>query len=179
MKALFVTPNPSGSGEAITAMQLGRQLTRSGHEVRFFTEHFPCQFLAGSFPRKVAEFSDNAAETGTRWRSLLRDFRPSAVIFADYPLLFLRPRGRMLVEGENGKALEGLEAQLFTLDHLGMARGPLRLSFGPPHLELKSDPCSWIAPKRQDPSTVPFAKSGCGLGDKFPLSHRGAAADFA
>jgi len=136
MKILFVAPNSFGSGEAITAMQMGRQLAQSGHKVRYFAESFPAQFIAESFPGKLDEFSDDAAETGVRWRTLLRDFHPSAVIFADYPLLFLSRRGRSLVEDENWKALESLDAHLFTLDHLGMARGPLTLSFGPPHLEL-------------------------------------------
>jgi hypothetical protein len=136
MKTLFVTPNAYGSGEAITALQMGRELARSGHEVLYFAESFTAPFLAESFPAQVYEFSNDPAETGRRWHSLLQDFHPSAIIFADYPLLFLTQRGRMLVQDENWTSVENLDAELFTLDHLGMANGPMTLSFGPPHLEL-------------------------------------------
>src|SRR6516225_6654876 len=136
MKVLFVTPNSFGSGEAITAMQIGRQMVQSGHDVRFFSERFPAQFLAEWFPGKVDELSENTAEAGMRWRTSLRGFQPDAVVFADYPLLHLSRRGQVLLEEENWKTLEALGSELFTLDHLGMARGPMTLAFGPAHLEL-------------------------------------------
>jgi Family of unknown function (DUF6365) len=136
MKALFVTPNSFGSGEAITAMQIGRQLEQSGHEVRFFSEEFPARFLAERFAGKVDVLLDNPAEAGMNWRTRLDEFQPDAVVFADYPLLYLSVRGKVLLDPENWDALEAVGARLFTLDHLGMARGPMTLAFGPPHFVL-------------------------------------------
>jgi Family of unknown function (DUF6365) len=136
MKVLFVTPNSFGSGEAITAMQMGRQLQQFGHDVRFFSEQFPARFLAERFAGKVDVLPDDPAQAGMKWQARLGEFQPNAVVFADYPLLYLSVRGKVLLDPENWKALETVGARLFTLDHLGMARGPMTLAFGPPHFEL-------------------------------------------
>ncbi len=136
MRILFVTPNSSGSGEAITAMHMGLGLARSGHEVRFFADPFTSRFLAQEFAEKVNEFSDDPRETVAEWHSALDNFKPRVVVFADYPLLFLSRRARVLLNRENWQVLDDLGVELVTLDHLGMAQGPLTLSFGPPHLEL-------------------------------------------
>jgi hypothetical protein len=147
MKVLFVTPNSFGSGEAITAMQIGRQLEKSGHDVRFFSEQFPAQFLAERFAGKVDELSEDPTEAGINWRARLRGFHPDAVVFADYPLLYLSRHGQALLEDENWKALEALGTQLYTLDHLGMSCGPMKLAFGPPHLELSKAHLSALPPE--------------------------------
>jgi hypothetical protein len=136
VKILFVTPNSSGSGEAVTALHMGRELVRAGHEVRYLASAFTAGFLRASFPTAVEELCGQAREDRRRWQSLIRGFKPRLVVFADYPLLFLSTTDRALLEGEDRLDLDDLDAQLVTLDHLGMAQGPLTLSFGPPHLEL-------------------------------------------
>jgi len=136
MKFLFVTPNPSGSGEAITAMHMGLQLAQAGHEVRYFAEGFTAAFLREAFESKVVEMSGDLRENVTRWHHLLQAYKPRAIVFADYPLLLLAGAGRALLQHDHGKLLRTLDAELITLDHLGMAQGPVTLSFGPPHLEL-------------------------------------------
>jgi len=136
VKILFVTPNPSGSGEAVTALHMGRELTRGGHEVRYLASAFTAGFLRASFPAGVEELTGDAADDRRRWHDLVREFRPGVVVFADYPLLLLSPQGRALLAGDDLMGLDDLDAVLVTLDHLGMAQGPLTLSFGPPHLEL-------------------------------------------
>lgn len=135
MRILFVTPNSSGTGEAVSALHMGIQLGRSNHDVRYFADPFTSQVLRSSFAGAIDELSDDPGETRARWHGLLRSYKPEVVVFADYPLLFLSRRGRALVEGEAAQTLASLDAHLVTLDHLGMAQRPMMLPAGPPHLE--------------------------------------------
>ena len=133
MKILCVAPNPSGSGEAITAAAIACALEHEAHEVTAFAHPFAARFF-GSVGR-VETFADTPEDTGRRWRAILRELRPALVLFADYPLLPFTHHGRALVTDEARRALEDTQAVLVTLDHLGLAQGPLTISFGPPHLE--------------------------------------------
>jgi hypothetical protein len=135
MKILFVTPNTAGSGEAITARHMGTDLAKSGHDVRYFADPFTARFLEDPGRGPVIEASE-PGETQARWIGVLRELRPHCVIFADYPLLRLSRRWRVLLQPDCREALDASRARVVTLDHLGMAQGPLTLSFGPPHLEL-------------------------------------------
>jgi hypothetical protein len=136
VRILFVTPNASGSGEAITAARMAQPLARRGHDVRFFAHPFVLPFLAALPANLIAPFAEDAVETAARWQRLLQEFRPHAAVFADYPLLLLSPNGRAILEPRNWDLLDDLDATLVTLDHLGLSQGPFTLPFGPPHLEL-------------------------------------------
>lgn len=139
MKILFVTPNESGSGEAITALHMADQLAQSGHEVRFLASEFTSRFLRRSLGDRVEELSRDPAENRRSWSRLVSRFQPRTIVFADYPLLFLSSPGRSMLEGADAFDLDSVDAALVTTDHLGMAQGPLTLSFGPPHLELTTE----------------------------------------
>jgi hypothetical protein len=132
MRLLFVAPNPLGSGEALTALAMAHRLAPHGHEIRFVGSPLALRLLGGAFPGD--ELSDDAGGD-RRWRARLVDFRPDAIVFADYPLLWLHGAGRRLLAPENWSPIESLSPRLMTLDHLGMAAGPMTLPFGPPHLE--------------------------------------------
>lgn len=136
MKVLFVTPNSYGSGEAITALHMGMQLAQLGHEIRYFADGFTSAFLGAALESRVDEMSDDPRENVTRWHHLLQAYKPRVIVFADYPLLFLSGRWRTLLQPDHGTLLATVDSELITLDHLGMAQGPMTLSFGPPHLEL-------------------------------------------
>jgi hypothetical protein len=139
MKILFVAPNESGSGEAITALHMAEQLTRTGHTVQFLASEFTSGFLRASMRDRVETLTRNPAENRTLWSRLLSRFKPQVIVFADYPLLFLSSVGRAFVKGPDAVDLGSVDAELLTLDHLGMAQGPVTLSFGPPHLELTTE----------------------------------------
>jgi len=122
---------------------MGQELRRAGWRVRFLASAFTSGFLlasAGGNAGEVDVLSGDPHEDRRRRRSLLADFRPRFVVFADYPLLYLSTQGRALLD-EKGLALGDLRdlddigAEPVTLDHLGMAQGPMMLHFGPPHLE--------------------------------------------
>jgi hypothetical protein len=132
MKILCVAPNPAGSGEAITAASVVRELARHGHEVRAFAHPFAARFFD---PATLIEpFGATASRTEQTWLRLLRSFRPSTVLFADYALLFLSEHGRALLTPDGTGALDDV-GDLVTLDHLGLGQGALTIGFGPPHLE--------------------------------------------
>jgi hypothetical protein len=135
VKILFVAPNRSGSGEALTALQMGRELRRTGHDVRYLASRFTSPFLKTLFRGEVDELSGEAREERRLWQRLVLRFAPQVVVFADYPLLLLSSEGRDLAANDSLK-LDDLDAEVVTLDHLGMAQGPLTLPFGPPHLDL-------------------------------------------
>lgn len=134
MRILFVTPNSKGSGEAITALHIAEELTAGGESVRFLSSEFTARFLGESFADRVVSLTEEAGQNRSAWDGLVRDFEPDAVVFADYPLLFSSPWGRELAASDWAAELERLDVPLFTLDHLGMAQGPMTLHFGPPHL---------------------------------------------
>jgi hypothetical protein len=72
----------------------------------------------------------------TAWYDAIRDFRPEAIIFADYPLLSFSANTNLPANDEWLRDLEDLDAALFTLDHLGYAQRPGTIYFGPPHLSM-------------------------------------------
>jgi Family of unknown function (DUF6365) len=136
MNILFVTPNTAGSGEAITALHMGVDLAGSGHSVHYFADPFTARFLRGIFPDSITEAPDQPQQLQVCWTQVLSARRPACVIFADYPLLNLSRRWRPLLDTGWREALARVGGQVVTLDHLGLAQGPLRLSFGPPQFEL-------------------------------------------
>jgi hypothetical protein len=156
VNVLFVTPNPSGSGEAITALHIGAELSSAGHEVQFLADPFTSRFLAGSFEGQVEELSDDPGQTSATWHRVLDTFRPRVIVFADHWLLCLSRRARVLLDDHNWKALRVRPVELVTLDHLGMAQGTHTLSFGPPHLDLYRGDFSGAPPEMKVLLPCPF-----------------------
>ena len=136
MKALFVTPNSSGSGEAITALHMGQRLASAGHQVSYLTHPYCRGFLERGAAGEVREISNADSEVQRVWERALSDFRPDLIVFADYPLLYLSRRGKRLLECLEEPALDEIDVKLATLDHLGLAQGPMTIPFGPPHCTL-------------------------------------------
>ena len=129
MTFLFVAPNPLGSGEALTALDMAVQVAASGHDVRFAGSPLTARLVAHALPCTVLD--EDPAPAARAWTHAVAA-RPDVIVFADYPLLALNPAGRAILEMLTASPPH---ARLVTLDHLGMARGPRLLPFGPPHLE--------------------------------------------
>jgi len=137
VRVLFVTPIEHGSGEIITSRHMAEGVERAGGAVHFLASPFAHKLVAGRFPDAAQELPSDAAGSRRVWRSTLNSFRPDAVVFADYPLLFFQTGVSPLVR-EPGWAdeLEQADACLITLDHTGFAQAPIEMFFGPPHLSL-------------------------------------------
>jgi hypothetical protein len=135
MKVLFVLPAERGSGEAITCVHMADGLVAHGHEILFLSSAFATRFFPGRFARDVRGLGADGPANRRTWDAAIREFRPEAVVFADYPLLFFRGGATPLGE-EPGwqESLESLDACLVTLDHFGFAQEAMGMFFGPPHL---------------------------------------------
>lgn len=138
MRVLFVTPSQISSGEAITALSMAESVVANGGSIRFLASPFTAGFLQPYVGGRVKSLTDDVMENQRRWRRLLSDFEPEAVIFADYPLLFFPSGISPLADDGWCQELEQGRATLLTLDHLGYAQKPLTLFFGPPHLSMQS-----------------------------------------
>ena len=135
LTVLIVAPINEGSGETVTARYLARDLTAAGHRVVFLAAPFATRFLADEFGDNLLAFGSDGPSNVDLWHQALREFRPNAVVFADYPLMFWR-NGMVPLAREPGwkEGLSGLKACLVTLDHFGFAQCKMGMFFGPPHL---------------------------------------------
>lgn len=137
MRVLFVTPVEVGSGETITALHMAEQIVESGASVLFLSSAFARHFVEERFPKQIREFRSDGDCNRTLWASSLREFRPDAIVFADYPLLFFSGGVSPLSDKEEWvRSLEEVGACLITLDHTGYAQRAMGLFFGPPHLSF-------------------------------------------
>ncbi len=137
MKVLLVAPVEQGSGETITCLHLAENLTLKGHEILFLASSFATRFLRPQFADRILPLGPNGAENRYVWDKAIDEFRPDAVVFADYPLMFFAHGASPLVEEPGWQhALESLDACLVTLDHFGFAQEEMGLFFGPPHLSM-------------------------------------------
>jgi Family of unknown function (DUF6365) len=136
VKFLFVTPVLEGSGETLTALTAAEQLAIRGHDVRFLASRFATSFLRphGLF---VQEFGPIGPLNLALWQEAVESFKPDAIVFADYPLLFFAGGCPPLV-AEPGwvDALAELPSLLCTFDHFGFANMRDGMFLGPPHLSF-------------------------------------------
>jgi hypothetical protein len=134
LDVLIVAPINEGSGETVTARYLARELTAEGHRVVFLAAPFAMRFLADEFGDRVRPLGFDGPANVTLWQRSLRELRPHAVVFADYPLMFWR-NGMVPLAREPGwrQSLDDLDTCLVTLDHFGFAQGEMSMFFGPPH----------------------------------------------
>src|SRR5690349_16316786 len=133
MKVIFVTPSEVSSGEAVTALHMAENICRNSGEIRFLASTFTARFLKNIFSEQVIEFTPDANSNVRIWQSLLREFRPDAIVFADYPLLFFSNGTVPLADEAWVRSLDNVDATLLTLDHLGYAQRQMSIYFGPPH----------------------------------------------
>jgi hypothetical protein len=135
MRVLLVTPIEQGSGETITAIHIAEDLKRAGHDVMFLASAFARAFIEPRLPGTSVELGADGDLNLELWRRTIASFVPDAVVFADYPFLFVRrgvvPLGQL---PEWRETLEDFRGTLITLDHFGFAQKRMRLFFGPPHL---------------------------------------------
>jgi Family of unknown function (DUF6365) len=135
MKVLLVTPIEEGSGEIITAIHVGEDLRRDGHEILFLASSFARKFVEARLPGLSMELGPDGAQNLSLWCRIINEFAPDVVVFADYPFLFV-PRGVAPLGNEPGwlDALGCFRGTLITLDHFGFAQRQMGLFFGPPHM---------------------------------------------
>jgi uncharacterized protein DUF6365 len=137
MKVLFVTPVEQGSGETITCLHLAEGLRDKGHDVLFLASAFAAGFLRSQFPTQIRDLGHDGSANRSMWDSVLAEFRPDVVVFADYPLLFFEAGATPLaLEPGWCESLESLPASLVTLDHFGFAQKEMGMYFGPSHLSF-------------------------------------------
>lgn len=137
MKVLLITPVEQGSGETVTCLHLAEDLVSSGHEVLFLASTFAARFLRPHFPDRIRHLGSDGGANRQAWDSAIQEFRPDAVVFADYPLMFFEVGAVPLVD-EPGwqESLGSLDACLVTLDHFGFAQEEMGMFIGPPHLSF-------------------------------------------
>ena len=136
MKVLFVTPVEQGSGETITSLHVAQRLAARDDEVRFLAAPFAEKFLAPHFSNRIQLLGGDQTKNRVLWDREIREFRPDAVIFADYPLLFFAGGVAPLADSSWIASLDSLDACLITLDHFGFAQEEMGMFFGPPHLSF-------------------------------------------
>jgi hypothetical protein len=134
IRALFVTPSLVGSGEAVTAAAMARDLVRCGGEVAFLASPATAPLLAGAGPDDPIELGHELLRNRALWDDLLATFDPTAVVFADYALLFFEGATPPLADDDWAASLGDIEAAMVTLDHVGYAQRAQLVFFGPPHL---------------------------------------------
>ncbi|HBY99603.1 MAG TPA: hypothetical protein DEP84_37645 [Chloroflexi bacterium] len=136
MRVLFVTPMEVGSGETITALHVAERVAKCGGDVLFLASALATRFLEPRFPDAIRVLTGDGERNRETWEATVRAFRPDAIVFADYPLLFFSSGVAPLADAEWVRRLEDVEACLVTLDHLGFAQRAIGLFFGPPHLSF-------------------------------------------
>lgn len=138
MRAVFLTPSLTSSGEARTAGRIASRARRRGWTCRFLASRHTAGYLPSSAGR-VDLLGDDRTRNRRLWRRLLEDFGPDVVVFADYPLLFFSSGTAPLADPEWVAGLEAADPELATLDHLGLAQGRRVVYYGPPHLSQRPE----------------------------------------
>lgn len=138
MRAVFLTPSLTSSGEARTAGRIAARASRHGWSCRFLASRHTAGYLPSEADR-IEILGDDRTRNRRRWRRLLDGFAPDVVVFADYPLLFFSSGAPPLADADWAAGLEATDAALVTLDHLGMAQGRRTVWYGPPHLSQRAE----------------------------------------
>ncbi len=135
MRVLFVTPIEDGSGETITAVHMGEDLRRKGNDVLYLASKFARKFIEPVLPGVSTDLGPDGPCNLDLWHRTITDFSPDAVVFADYPFMFL-PFGVAPLAKEPGwsETVQQYSGCLITLDHFGFAQRAMGVFFGPPHL---------------------------------------------
>jgi Family of unknown function (DUF6365) len=163
LKVIFVTPSEVATGEAITALDFSRRLCAAGAEVMCLASASTERLLRGHFPGTVISFTGQREANQLLWRRSVQDARPDAIVFADYPLLFLSSGVVPLVDDEWVASLVDMQEAgtvVFTFDHVGYAQRPRTVFFGPAHLTIHAE-------------TIPALPAGMEILLPCPSNHPG------
>src|SRR4051794_31400102 len=120
MRILFVATHPFSSGEAMTALHAAAQAEARGAQVRLFAAPRSAQVLARQFPGRVTEMTPDGPTNRRRIAALVAELRPTAIVFCDYALLPSSAGGLPLADDAWIDEVDGLDAALFTFDHMGL-----------------------------------------------------------
>jgi hypothetical protein len=120
MRILFVATHPFSSGEAMTGLHSAAQAARRGASVRFFASPRSAQLLARQFPGRVTEMTTDGPTNRGLIAALVAEHRPEAMVFCDYALLTSSAGGLPLADDAWTDWLDGIDAELFTFDHMGL-----------------------------------------------------------
>jgi hypothetical protein len=120
MRILFVATHPFSSGEAMTALHSAAQAARRGAAVRFFASPRSARVLAGQFPGRVTEMTSDGPANRGLLAALVAEHRPEAIVFCDYAFLTSSAGALPLADHAWTDWLDGLDAELFTFDHMGL-----------------------------------------------------------
>lgn len=140
MRALLVTPSVVGSGEAVTCSYIARDIIVNGGEVAFLSSKTTASVLSPEHRSRLVELTTDLRENQHRWREIVDTFRPTVIVFADYPLLGLGDAAPPLADPPWVESLADVKASLTTLDHVGYCQRPQLVFFGPPHRSQASAP---------------------------------------
>jgi hypothetical protein len=168
-RILLVAPCEMSSGEAVTLCAVGADLERSGSECMVLASVGVRPYFAAALRADVRVFGRSLADNQTLWNETVAAFRPDAIVFGDYPLLFFGSGSVPLADEAWVAGLERNGCALVTLDHLGYAQGPRIVAFGPPHMTFGMEvtrslpaamqvllPCPINDPGRAGLKGVPF-----------------------
>lgn len=135
LRLLIVTPVLHGTGEIVTALHLAEEVRRSGGTVGFVATKLARDLVSPRLDPPTWPLGEDASENRRSWERALAEFRPTVVLFADYPLMFFPSGSAPLAKHEGWvSSLAGIDAALVTLDHFGFAQGERALYLGPSHL---------------------------------------------
>ncbi len=132
MNILFVTPSRVSSGEGVTALHMAEWLSAEGCKVHFLASEFTGALIRTRLPNVVSTLGPDLQTNQRTWETIVSKFQPAAVVFADYPLLAFRSGTAPLRDEAWETGLDRIDAELFTLDHLGYAQRSRIVFFGPP-----------------------------------------------
>jgi hypothetical protein len=133
---LFFAPAEASSGESITAFRIASSAVDAGDTVCILVSPFAARFCPPRLASACRPLVGLPETVKTMWYDAVRDFRPEAIVFADYPLLSFSADTNLPASKDWLRDLEDLDVALFTLDHLGYAQRPGTIYFGPPHLSM-------------------------------------------
>jgi hypothetical protein len=118
-RILVVTPHTLSSGEASTAIHVANHLAGHGWRVSFLASANTAKAIPSRFEISPLHGSD-ANENQVIWKQGLARFKPSLILFADYPLL--ADGGSVpLVDDAWIDSLDRLDVGLLTFDHFDLA----------------------------------------------------------
>lgn len=147
IRVLFVTPSELSSGEAVTALHMAERVVRRGGRCAVLASPFTAALLESRLGSLVTRLTSDRKGNQALWDTALRDLRPDAVVFADYPLLFFSNGITPLADDRWVASLESIDALPITLDHLGYAQRVMRVPFGPPHLSMHAEVTPALPPR--------------------------------
>ncbi len=139
MRVLLVTPSELSSGEAITALSVAERVVHRGGDCRVLASAFTYSLLAPRLGTRATRLTSDRDTNEVLWHAALRELRPDAVVFADYPLLFFSSGVAPLADDRWVARLQELDLVAITLDHLGYAQRVMQVPFGPPHLSMHTE----------------------------------------